>query len=161
MGKSASQAKMPTAAELGPILELESKYNRVGTNNQLGGQNYSRNPDGSFNMDTTLTTQGQALADRAGKLGMTDSAKMQMSPQMESIAGALASRVGQRNGMAMGSQPMQLMGNQPQPQQKPQPQAQPQAQLPQAQPTPGYPPQAGGYGTGGYNPNSNTNMMSY
>lgn len=128
MGKSAKAAAMPTAAELGPIMELQSQYNRVGSNNQLGGQNYKRNPDGSFNLDTTLTPQGQALADRAGSLGMAESSKMHASPEAESIAGALASRIGQRNGLQIGSKPMQLMGNQPQQQQKPQPTAQPMPQ---------------------------------
>lgn len=126
-GKSSSSAKMPTAAEIGPILELQSKYNRIGSNNQLGGQNYERNPDGSFNLNTTLSPQGQALADRAGQLGMTGSAQQQISPQMESIAGALASRVGQRVGQGITNQPIQLMGQQQQPQ-KPQTQAQPGAQ---------------------------------
>lgn len=59
---------------------------------------------------------------------MTGSAQQQVSPQMESIAGALASRVGQRVGQGTTNQPMQLMGNQPQQQQKPQQQAQPTAQ---------------------------------
>lgn len=129
MGKSSSQAKMPTAAELGPILELQNKYNRVGSNNQLGGQNYTRNADGSFNLDTTLTPQGQALADRAGGFAMTNSAQMQMPSSMNDLAGALASRVGQRVGIQQGSQPMQLMGQQQGPQAKPQQgQQQPPAQ---------------------------------
>jgi len=125
--KGGDAAKMPTAAELAPILELQNKYNRVGANNQLGGQNYTRNADGSFNLDTTLTPKGQALADRAGSLAMTNSAMMQSHPQLDGIAGALASRIGQRNGLSYGSQPMPLMGQQQSPQQKPQTQAQPPA----------------------------------
>lgn len=128
MGKSAKAAKMPTAAELAPIMELESKYNRVGSNNQLGGQNYERNADGSYNLNTTLSPQGQALADRAGGLAMQDSSQMQMPSSMNALAGALASRAGQRVGIQQGNQPMQLMGQQQAPQQKPQQQTQPPAQ---------------------------------
>ena len=79
-------------------------------------------------MVTDIGPEGRGLVGRAVGLGMTDSSRMNIPPQLEGIAGALASRVGQRYGLQYGSQPMQL-GSQPaqpaQPAAKPQPQQMP------------------------------------
>lgn len=83
-------------------------------------------------MVTDIGPEGRGLVGRAVGLGMTDSTRMGIPPQLEGLAGALASRVGQRLGQSYGSQPMQLMGNAPQPAAKPQ-----QQQLPPAQNLPG------------------------
>lgn len=128
--KGAEAAKMPTAAELKPILDLQSQYNRVGVETPFGQQNYKQNPDGSFNMVTTAAPEMQGLINRAGSLGMTDSSRMSVPPQLENMAGALASRASQRLGMNYGSQPMQLGTEAPRPAAKPQPTAQPQPGLP-------------------------------
>ncbi len=94
----------------------------------FGSQNYRKNPDGTTTMITDIGPQGRGLVGRAVGLGMTDSTRMHIPPQLEGIAGALASRVGQRMGKSYGSQPMQLMGNAPQPQAKPQAQTPPPPQ---------------------------------
>lgn len=61
---------------------------------------------------------------------MTDSARMGIPPQLEGMAGALASRVGQRLGLNYGNQPVQLSPQAGMPQAKPQPQQSPPPQLP-------------------------------
>lgn len=123
-------AKLPTAAELGPLLELQSKYNRVGVQTPFGSQSYTRNADGSYNMVTDVGPEGRALVSRAVGLGMTDSNRLQAPPQLAGLAGALMSRVGQRLGQSYGAAPVQI-GRQPSmPAAKPQQQQQP---LPPAQ----------------------------
>ena len=59
-------------------------------------------------------------------------AGMNVPPQLEGMAGALASRVGQRLGLQYGNQPIQLGQPAPTPAAKPQ-----QQQLPPAQNLPG------------------------
>lgn len=76
------------------MLELQSKYNRVGVETPFGSQRYDRNPDGSYNMVTDIGDEGKGLVSRAVGLGMTDSNRMQSAPQLNGIAGALASRIG-------------------------------------------------------------------
>ena len=96
----------------------------------FGAQRYERLPDGSYNMVTDIGDEGKGLVDRAVNLGMTDSTRLQSAPQLNGIAGALASRVGQRMGLEYGSQPMQLTQTpgqapaKPQQQQLPPPQQQ-------------------------------------
>ena len=75
-------------------------------------------------MITDIGPEGRALVGRAVGLGMTDSARMGIPPQLEGMAGALASRVGQRMGLQYGNQPIQLGQQAPMPQQKPQQQGQ-------------------------------------
>lgn len=96
----------------------------------FGSQKYQRNPDGSYNMLTDIGPEGKALVGRAVGLGMTDSNRMQAPAQLNGLAGALASRVGQRLGLDYGNQPIQLTQTPAQPQAKPQQQQQP---MPQAQ----------------------------
>ena len=107
-GKGSTQAKLPTPGELGPLLELQSKYNRVGVETPFGSQKYTRNPDGSYNMITDIGDEGKGLVSRAVGLGMTDSARQSAPGQMNGIAGALASRIGQRMGLEYGNHPIQL-----------------------------------------------------
>lgn len=115
------------------MLELQSKYNRVGVETPFGSQRYDRNPDGSYNMVTDIGDEGKGLVSRAVGLGMTDSNRMQSAPQLNGIAGALASRIGQRVGLEYGNQPMQLTQAPAMPQAKPQQQQLPPAQsMPQA-----------------------------
>jgi hypothetical protein len=134
-GKGSTQAKLPTPGELGPLLELQSKYNRVGVETPFGSQKYTRNPDGSYNMITDIGDEGKGLVSRAVGLGMTDSNRMQSAPQLNGIAGALASRIGQRMGLEYGSQPMQLTQTPAMPAAKPQQ----QQQIPPPQQTPQVP----------------------
>ena len=75
-------------------------------------------------MITDIGPEGRGLVGRAVGLGMTDSARMNVPPQLEGMAGALASRVGQRMGLQYGNQPMQLGQQAPRPAQKPQQQQQ-------------------------------------
>lgn len=132
-GKGSTQAKLPTPGELSPLLELQSKYNRVGVETPFGSQRYDRNPDGSYNMVTDIGDEGKGLVSRAVALGMTDSNRMQAPGQMNGIAGALASRIGQRVGLEYGNQPIQLTQSPAMPAAKPQQQQAPQPQgLPQA-----------------------------
>ena len=100
----------------------------------FGSQRYDRNPDGSYNMVTDIGDAGKGLVSRAVGLGMTDSNRMQAAPQLNGIAGALASRIGQRVGLEYGSQPMQLTQTPANPPAKPQQQ---QAPAPQQLPPPG------------------------
>lgn len=97
----------------------------MGVETPFGSQNYRKNPDGTTTMVTDIGEEGRGLVGRAVGLGMTDSSRMQIPPQLEGIAGALASRVGQRYGLQYGSQPMQLGSPAPQPAAKPQPQQMP------------------------------------
>ena len=76
-------------------------------------------------MVTDIGQEGRGLVGRAVGLGMTDSARMNVPPQLEGMAGALASRVGQRMGLQYGNQPMQLGQQAPMPAQKPQQQQMP------------------------------------
>lgn len=99
---------------------MQAKYNRVGTETPFGSQNYRKNPDGSTTMVTDVGQEGRDLVGRAVGLGMTDSARMAVPPQLEGMAGALASRVGQRLGLQYGNQPIQLGQPAPMPPQKPQ-----------------------------------------
>ena len=134
-GKGSTQAKLPTPGELGPLLELQSKYNRVGVETPFGSQKYTRNPDGSYNMITDIGDEGKGLVSRAVGLGMTDSARQSVPGQMNGIAGALASRIGQRIGLEYGNHPIQLAQDPAMPAAKPQQQQLPQAQgLPQGLP---------------------------
>lgn len=91
----------------------------------FGSQNYRKNPDGTTTMVTDIGPSGQQLVGRAASLGMTDSNRLQTPGQLNGIAGALMSRVGQRLGMPMGSFPSQLSQPAAQPQQKPQQQQMP------------------------------------
>lgn len=115
---------------MSPLLELQSKYNRVGVETPFGSQRYDRNPDGSYNMVTDIGDEGKGLVSRAVGLGMTDSNRMQAAPQLNGMAGALASRIGQRMGLEYGNHPMQLTQTPAQAPTKPQA----QAQMPQPQP---------------------------
>ena len=129
MGKpKVEAAKLPTAAELGPLLELQSKYNRVGVETPFGSQRYDRNPDGSYNMVTDIGDEGKGLVSRAVGLGMTDSNRLQAPEQLNGIAGALTSRIGQRYGLNYGNHPIQLTQTPAQPAAKPQQQAAPPPQ---------------------------------
>ena len=76
-------------------------------------------------MVTDIGPFGQQLVGRAASLGLQDSNRLQLPGQLNPIAGALMSRVGQRLGMPMGSFPAQLSQQGPMPQQKPQPQQMP------------------------------------
>lgn len=133
MGKSrkAPDVKMPTAAELGPIIELQAQANRVGVETPFGSQNYRRNADGTTTMVTDIGPEGRALVGRAVGLGMTDSTRMQAPQQVNAIASALANRIGGRFGIAPG-RGFDVSGQAPMPAAKPMPQTQqaPQPQLP-------------------------------
>lgn len=107
-GKKAPETRMPTAAEIGPLIDLQAQYNRVGVRTPFGEQRYEVGPDGrSSTMVTDIGPEGQALVGRAVGLGMTDSARMQVPNQINGLAQALANRVGSRFGMAP-EQGMQL-----------------------------------------------------
>lgn len=107
-GKKQPETKMPTAAEIGPLIDLQAQYNRVGVRTPFGEQRYEVGPDGrSSTMVTDIGPEGQALVGRAVGLGMTDSARMQVPSQINGLAQALANRVGGRFGMAP-EQGMQL-----------------------------------------------------
>lgn len=128
---------------MSPLLELQSKYNRVGVETPFGLQRYDRNPDGSYNMVTDIGDEGKGLVSRAVSLGMTDSNRQQAPAQLNAIAGALASRMGQRMGLDIGNQPVQLTQTPAQTPAKPQQQQQlppPQQGLP---PSTDLPPSSG------------------
>lgn len=132
MGKSsrAPDVRMPTAAELGPIIELQAQANRVGVETPFGSQNYRRNADGTTTMVTDIGPEGRALVGRAVGLGMTDSTRMQAPQQVNAIASALANRIGGRFGIAPG-QGFNVSGPAAMPAAKPAPQQQaPRPQLP-------------------------------
>lgn len=97
----------------------------MGIETPFGSQNYRKNPDGTTTMVTDIGPLGQQLVGRAASLGMTDSNRLSVPGQLNPIAGALMSRVGQRLGMPMGSFPTQLSQSPAMPQQKPQQQQMP------------------------------------
>lgn len=128
--KKTPDVKMPTAAELQPIIELQAQANRVGVETPFGSQNYRRNADGTTTMVTDIGPQGQQLVGRAVGLGMTDSTRMQAPQQVNAIASALANRIGGRFGIAPG-QGFNVSGPAAMPAAKPAPQQQaPRPQLP-------------------------------
>lgn len=86
-GKKAPQTRMPTAEEIGPLIDLQAQYNRVGVRTPFGEQRYEVGPDGrSSTMVTDIGPEGQALVGRAVGLGMTDSARMQVPRQIDGLA---------------------------------------------------------------------------
>jgi hypothetical protein len=113
MSKKEKAAKLPTANQMKPLLDLQSQYNRVNVETPFGSQNYRTNQDGSRTLVTSLGRQGQQLVDRSMGLAMADSEQMRVPQQMNDIAGALAGRVGNRFGLQTGG-PMQLSGGQAQ-----------------------------------------------
>ena len=143
--KKTPDVKMPTAAELRPIIELQAEANRVGVETPFGSQNYRRNPDGTTSMVTDIGPEGRALVGRAVGLGMTDSTRMQAPGQVNQIASALANRIGGRFGIEPG-QAFNVSGPAAMPQAKAQPQQPPAAQLPQAPQPSGPMPNAPGLG---------------
>lgn len=104
-----SSPKLPKPEQLAPLLELQAKNNRVGVETPYGKQTYRKNADGTYSMVTDVGEEGQAMIDRAGRLGMTDSAMLPGYSQADAIAGALAGRVGGRLGLNLGNSPMQLV----------------------------------------------------
>lgn len=76
-------------------------------------------------MVTDIGPLGQQLVGRAASLGMTDSNRLQLPGQLNPIASALMSRVGQRVGIPMGQFGTQLAQAPAMPQQKPQQQQMP------------------------------------
>lgn len=134
MGKSkAPEARMPTAAEIAPLVDLQAQYNRVGVSTPFGSQRYEVGPDGrSSTLVTDIGPEGRALVARAMGFANTDSNRMGVNPQIDGLAQALMNRVGSRFGMQPG-QGMELSPRPNMPTAKPQPQAQmPQApQIPQ------------------------------
>lgn len=113
MSKKEKAAKLPTATQMKPLLDLQAQYNRVNVETPFGSQNYRTNQDGSKTLVTSLGPQGQQLVDRSMNLAMADSEQMHVPQQMNDIAGALAGRVGNRFGLQTGG-PMQLSGGQAQ-----------------------------------------------
>lgn len=114
---------MPTADEIGPLIDLQAQYNRVGVRTPFGEQRYEVGPDGrSSTMVTDIGPEGRALVGRAVGLGMTDSSRMQVPNQINGLAQALANRVGGRFGMAP-EQGMEIAPRQSPPQQPQKPQA--------------------------------------
>lgn len=133
-GGGSKAPAMPTPEQLKPLLELQARYNRVGTQTPFGSQTYRTNPDGSSTLVTDIGEDGRAMINRAGGLAMTDSARVASNPALDGITGALAGRVGSRLGVNVGSAPMSLV-SQPQRAQKPA-QAQPPALPPPSNPEP-------------------------
>lgn len=130
--KAPKAAKLPTASELAPLIDLQAQYNRVGYETPFGSQNYVTNPDGTFTMKTDIGPEGRKLVERAVGIGMTDSNRFGVPDQVNSIASALANRVGERFGLPAG-QGFQLSQQAAKPSAKPQQSAPPPAQgLPQA-----------------------------
>lgn len=131
--KAPKAAKLPTAAELAPLVDLQAQYNRVGYETPFGAQNYITNPDGTFTLKTDIGPEGRKLVERAVGIGMTDSNRFAVPDQINSIASALANRVGERFGLPAG-QGFQLSPQAAKPSAKPQAQAAPPTPqgLPQA-----------------------------
>lgn len=122
--KAPKAAKLPTASELAPLIDLQAQYNRVGYETPFGAQNYITNPDGTFTLKTDIGPEGRKLVERAVGIGMTDSNRFAVPDQINSIASALANRVGERFGLPAG-QGFQLSPNAAKPSAKPQQQAAP------------------------------------
>lgn len=109
------ETKLPSAAQLQPLIDQQARANRVNVQTPFGAQNYQTNPDGTQTLVTTLGPQGQQLVDRSMGLAMQDSQQMQVPQQINDIAGALAGRVGGRLGVQTNG-PIQLSGSQKPPQ---------------------------------------------
>lgn len=100
--KKKSQPALPNAQQLAPLLQLQQQYSQVGVETPFGSQQYKTNPDGSRRLVTSLTPGGEQLVGRAYDLGMTDSEQAGVPDQVNSIASALANKVGGRFGVAPG-----------------------------------------------------------
>lgn len=58
-GKKQPEVRMPTAAELAPVIDLQAQYNRVGVQTPFGAQRYELGPDGrSSTMVTDIGPEG-------------------------------------------------------------------------------------------------------
>lgn len=107
--KKSSKAKMPTAAQLEPMLALQRKYSQVGVSTPFGSQQYVVDPTtGQQTLQTTLSPQAQGLVDRSMMLAGTDSEQQYVPGQVNDIAGALANRVGARFGLPSNQAGMRL-----------------------------------------------------
>jgi hypothetical protein len=83
----APQARMPTASELAPLIDLQAQYNRVGVQTPFGSQRYEVGPDGrSSTLVTDIGPEGRALVGRAMGLANTDSNRMNVNPQIDGLA---------------------------------------------------------------------------
>ena len=151
MGKSkAPEARMPTAAEIAPLVDLQAQYNRVGVRTPFGSQRYEVGPDGrSSTLVTDIGPEGQALVGRAMGFANTDSNRMQVPGQVNDLAQALLNRVGGRLGLSQGSG-LQLAERANMPTAKPQAQQQmPEPTVGGNRPADPFAPQAPGLGGSG------------
>jgi hypothetical protein len=139
--KNPRQQAMPDPRQL---IELQAATNRVNVDTPFGSQTYGAGPNGSTTLRTDIGPQGQALVGRGMSLGMTDSARQNVDPRMNELAGALLGRAGNRFGLNLGGS-LQLSPDAV----TPQPQAKPQAQTPPAPQGLAPAPQGGGQGFGG------------
>lgn len=111
-GDKKPKTKMPTAKELGPLLELQQRYSQVGVETPFGSQTYRTNPDGTRSLVTSLTPGSEQMLSRALMLSQTDSDQVMIPGQVNQIAQGVANRVGSRFGIAP-QQGMQLQGSKP------------------------------------------------
>lgn len=134
MSSSKKKPDMPDMPDPLELIRLQSEVNRVNVDTPFGSQNYVAGPNGSTTLRTDIGPMGQALVGRGVGLGMTDSARHNVDPRMNELAGALLGRVGSRFGMDLGGA-MQLSPNAAMPPAKPAPSGpQPGPNLPQAGP---------------------------
>ena len=85
--KKAPEARMPTASEVAPLVDLQAQYNRVGVSTPFGSQRYEIGPDGrSSTMVTDIGPEGRALVNRAMGFATTDSGRMGVNPQIDGLA---------------------------------------------------------------------------
>jgi hypothetical protein len=83
----APQARMPTASELAPLVDLQAQYNRVGVSTPFGSQRYEVGPDGrSSTLVTDIGPEGRALVNRAMGFANTDSNRMEVPGQVNGLA---------------------------------------------------------------------------
>lgn len=139
MSSSKKRPRTPEMPDPRELIALQAEYNRVNVDTPFGSQTYVPGPNGSTTLRTDIGPLGQALVGRGVDLGMTNSARQSIDPRVEAIAGALGSRIGDRFGLSLGSDAMQLAppAAMPQQQAKPQPQTPANPSLPQA-PTQGW-----------------------
>lgn len=132
MSSSKKKPRTPDMPDPRELIELQAEYNRVNVDTPFGSQTYVPGPDGSTTLRTDIGPLGQALVGRGVSLGMTDSARQNVDPRMNELAGALLGRVGDRFGMNLGGA-LQLSPDAA----MPQPQAKPQTQTPPSPSGPG------------------------
>lgn len=95
---SGGSSRPPPAPDPERMIQLQAQYNRVGRTGPFGSSTYESGPNGSTNINTTLSPQMQSLVDRQFRLAGQDSQQYRLPSGVSGIRDNLISRVGANGG---------------------------------------------------------------